>query len=320
MKILSKFVLPLFSLLLILPAASLSAKADKGTMDTYDVKKVGKHTWAVFGSLDAPTVENKGFMNNPAFTITDKSVIVFDPGSNVYVGRGLLAKIRKLTDKPITHVFNSHIHGDHWLGNQAFLEENPKVKIFAHPQMIVEAKAGEAQVWIDLMENLTNGISSGTEIIYPNNALEDGQEITIDNITVKSHLNEIAHTKTDAMFEIKEDKILITGDNAFRNRSPRLDDGSYKGNIEVMEKALKLDVSTVIPGHGPVGGKEVLTDFKEFLSIVYETSKELLDDDKEAFEMKPIVVEKMEKFKNWNNFDGAIGKLISVAVLEAEEE
>ncbi len=38
-------------------------------------------------------------------------------------------------------------------------------------------------------------------------------EVKIDNITIKSHLNEIAHTKTDAMFVIVEDKVLITGDN-----------------------------------------------------------------------------------------------------------
>jgi hypothetical protein len=45
-----------------------------------------------------------------------------------------------------------------------------------------------------------------------------------------------------------------------------------------------------------------------------------MDDDMEAFEMKPIIVKKLEKFQEWDNFEGAIGKLISVAVLEAENE
>ncbi len=316
MKIISRLLL----ITLFLTTSSLFAKESNGVMDNYEVKKVAEHTWAVFGSLEGPNVKNKGFMNNPAFTITDKSVIVFDPGSNIYVGRALLEKIRKQTDKPITHIFNSHIHGDHWLGNQAFFEENAKVKIFAHPQMIEEAKAGEAQFWIDLMLNLTEGASKGTEIVYPTDALKDGQTITIDNITVKAHLNDYAHTKTDAMFEITNDKVLITGDNAFMNRAPRLDDGSFAGNIEVMDKALALDVDVVIPGHGPVGGKEVLSSFREFLADIYDTTKELMDDDKEAFEMKPIIVKKMEKFKDWVNFDGSLGKLISVAVLEVENE
>ena len=306
--------------MLFLITATSNAKEVTGIMDKFEPKKVAEHTWVILGPLTGPSVANKGFMNNPAFVVTDKSVVVIDPGSSLYVGRALLKKIRKITDKPITHVFNTHIHGDHWLGNQAMLEENPKAEIYAHPQMIAEAKAGEAEAWISLLEKLTEGISKGTEAVIPANALEDGQKITIDNITVKMHFTAKAHTTTDAMFEILEDKVLITGDNAFRDRSPRLDDGSYVGNMTAMDNALKLDVSVVIPGHGPAGGKEVLSDFREFLYIIYDSTKTLLEEDAEAFEMKPIIVKKMAKFKGWENFDGAIGKLISVAVLEAENE
>lgn len=318
----NKFVKLISSILVVsfFTTSFLFAKENKDVMDNYELKKIAEHTWAVFGSLDGPNPENKGFMNNPSFTITDKSVLVYDPGSNVHVGRALVKKIRELTNNPITHVFNSHIHGDHWLGNQAIFEENALVKIYAHPEMIIEAKAGEAQFWIDLMEGLTEGASKGTEIIYPTDILKDGQEITIDNITVKSHLNVIAHTKTDAMFEIKGDKVLITGDNVFNNRAPRLDDGSFAGNIAVMDKALDLDVDVVLPGHGPVGGKEIISNFREYLYVIYDSAKMMLDEDKEPFEMKPIIAEKMSKFAGWNNFEGSLGKLISVAVLEAENE
>ncbi len=291
-----------------------------GIMDTYPAKKIAAHTWAVFGPTGLPSPENKGFMNNPVFVITQKNVIVFDPGSSVHVGRALLKQIRKQTDKPVTHVFNTHVHGDHWLGNEAFFEANPEVKIYAHPVMIEEAKAGEAENWIKVMENLTKGISKGTKAIIPAIALKDGEEIKVDDITIKTHLSKISHTKTDAMFEIVQDKVFISGDNAFNQRMPRLDDGSYVGSMAALDKALKLDIDIVVPGHGPAGGKEILSNFHDFLFTIYDTSKTLLDDDLESFEMKPIIVKKMEKYKNWDNFDGAMGKLISIAVLEAENE
>ena len=285
----------------------------------FEVKKIAEHTWFIPGPREIPNPENQGFMNNPAFVITDNSVIVLDPGSSVHVGRALLKRIRLQTDKPITHVFNSHIHGDHWLGNQAIMEENDKVIIYAHPKMIELAKGGEAQAWIDNLMDLTKGATKGTIATFPTEALTDQQEVKVDNITIKAHLSEKAHTITDAMFEIVEDKVLITGDNAFRNRAPRLDDGSYLGNMAVLDKALALPVEVVVPGHGPSGGKEVLSDFRDFIAIIYDTTKTLMDEDMEAYEIKPKVVEAMTKYKDWTGYDAAIGKLVSVAVLEVEE-
>jgi glyoxylase-like metal-dependent hydrolase (beta-lactamase superfamily II) len=307
-------------LLLTFIHTAVIAKESKGIMDDYEAKQVAVHTWVVFGPTTEPNVENQGFMNNPAFVITEKSVAVIDPGSSVNTGRALLKKIKDLTDRPVTHVFNSHIHGDHWLGNQAFKEANPDVKIYAHPQMIEEAKAGEADNWIKLMMTLTEGATKDTKVVYPTNVLKNGQEVVIDDISIKAHLSEFAHTKTDAMFEVVQDKLLITGDNSFSQRMPRLDDGSFVGNIKAMETGLALDLKVVIPGHGPAGGKEVLSDFREFLATIYNTSKELIDEDMEPFEMKPIIVKKLEKYSTWVNFDKNIGKLISLAVIEAENE
>lgn len=296
------------------------AKDNNGIMDKYETEKIAEHTWAVFGPKAEPNPENQGFMNNPLFVVTDNSVVVIDPGSSLQVGQALLAKIKKLTNNPITHVFNSHVHGDHWLGNQAIQQAYPEVKIYAHPEMIAEANAGEAENWISLMNTLTKGATEGTKAVIPANSLQDGQEVTVDNITIKAHLSEVAHTKTDAMFEIIQDKVLVTGDNNFNGRMPRLDDGSYVGNMKALDRGLKLDVEVIVPGHGPSGGKEILSNFHDFLSIIYFNSKTLMEEDIEPFEMKPVIVKKLERYHNWVNFEGSIGKLISIAVLEAENE
>lgn len=309
------------SFLFSLSALAEDAKKEATTdiLSGYETKKIAEHTWFIPGPLEGPNASNKGFMNNPAFVVTDKSVIVIDPGGTVEAGRGLLKRIQQQTKNPVTHVFNSHIHGDHWLGNQAFVEANKNVKIYAHPKMIALAKDGEGQTWVDMMLRLTEGASKETVVTIPTDALKDQQEIKVDNITIKAHLNKKSHTLTDAMYEIVEDKVLITGDNAFNNRAPRLDDGSYVGNIAVMDKAIALPIEVVVPGHGPVGGKEVLENFKTFLSLIYNTTKQQMEDDLEAHEIKPKVIAVMGQFKDWVNYDGAIGKLVSVAALEIEE-
>ncbi len=303
-----------------------TAKADSttavhhGITESYSAKKVAEHTYVIHGPLETPNANNKGFMNNPAFVVSDAGVAVIDPGSSVQIGRGVLVHIKKVTDNPVTMVFNSHVHGDHWLGNQAFLEANPDVKIYAHPKMIEAAKAGDAESWIKNLSKLTKGAIDGTEAVIPTEILKDGQVVKLGKLSIKVHLNEHAHTKTDAMIEVVEDKVLFTGDNVTAKRIPRMDDGSFRGSIAVIEKALQSEVEHVVPGHGQTGSKTVLSDYKTYLSTIYETVKVLSEEGLEAFEMKEKIAEKLVDYKDWNGFEEELGKHISLAVLEAEQE
>ncbi len=287
-------------------------------LNDYKPEKISDHVYVIHGPLEMPTPENKGFMNNPAFIISENSVAVIDPGASLQVGRAVLAHIKKITDKPITQVFNTHVHGDHWLGNQAFFEANPDVKIYAHPKMIEAAKAGDAEQWVGLISKLTNKATDGTKAIIPTEALEDGQEIKAGDVTIKVYLSEHAHTKTDAMFEIKEDKVLFTGDNMTNKRIPGMSDASFRGNISVIDQVLQDNFDKVVPGHGLTGDKQLLESYKNYLSIIYESVKSLQEEGLEDFEMKDKIVEKLTGYKDWAGFDDEIGKHISLAVLEAE--
>ena len=186
--------------------------------------------------------------------------------------------------------------------------------------MIELAKAGDAESWIRLLSKLTGKATDGTEAVIPSHALEDGQTIKLGNISIKAHLTQQAHTETDAMFEIVEDKVLLTGDNVTYKRIPRMDDGSFRGSIAVINNALKGDFDKIIPGHGKTGGKEVLESYRNYLSTLYETVKVLREEGLEDFEMKEKITEKLADYKDWGGFDDELGKHISLAVLEAEQE
>ena len=296
-----------------------NANASDDPIAAYEAKKVSSNTYVIHGPMEFPTPENKGFMNNPAFTVTEKSVVVFDPASSVQGGEGVLKKIQAITDNPVTHVFISHVHGDHWLGNQAIKAAYPDAKFYAHPMMIEAANDGEAENWVALMENLTEGATKGTEAVIPNITLSDRQEIKIDNITVRAYLDEWAHTKTDAMFVIPEEKVLITGDNVTYQRIARMSDGNFQGNIASIETALDTEVEIVVPGHGPTGGKEILGIFKRYLETIYEASEQAIEDDKEPYELKAELLPSMDAYHKWSGFEGEFGRHISQAMLEAED-
>lgn len=285
----------------------------------YSTEKIAASTYVIHGPLDMPNTTNKGFMNNPGFVVTNNGVVVIDPGSSVYIGEALLKRIAEVTDKPVTHVFNSHVHGDHWLANEAFARANPGVKIYAHPQMIKQASDGGAQSWLDLLDKLTEGASRGTKAVIPAESLTDGQEVKVGGITFRAYLSEIAHTKTDAMFEVVEEGVLFTGDNLTFERMTRMDDGSFRGNISVLDKAMTLNVKKVVPGHGPSGGKEIIKPLRDYLNTIYSLTNAMREEGLEDFEMKDKIGLEVTAYQSWPGFEENFGKHISLAVLESEQ-
>ena len=58
--------------------------------------------------------------SNAVFLVTDDGVLLIDTRTHPREGRDLLERIRKVTDKPVKWVINSHFHGDHHMGNSVF--------------------------------------------------------------------------------------------------------------------------------------------------------------------------------------------------------
>jgi glyoxylase-like metal-dependent hydrolase (beta-lactamase superfamily II) len=304
-------------------AASLALGAHAAPGDavkSYPAKQVAPDTWVITGPLGEPSVENQGFMNNPAWIIAGDQVIVIDPGSSVQAGRMVVNAIRKTTKQPVTTVYNTHIHGDHWLGNQAILEAWPKDVLIAHPDMIAKAKAGEAESWVKLMSGLTQGYTDGTRAEIPTIATTDGQVSKIGNRTFKIYSSNDAHSKTDIMIEV-DNGVLFTGDNVLNQRVARMDDGTFSGNIRAIDRALAIpEIKLVVPGHGNPGKPAMLKAQRDYFQALFDAVKVEYDAGKSDFEMKPAVVKKLAAYQKWNGFDTAVGKQVSLAVLEIEQQ
>jgi len=295
-------------------SATVYASEIKG----YPLDKIASNTYVVHGPLEFPNKKNKGFMNNPGFVVTNTGVVVIDPGSTVEVGRMLLKKIKEVTNKPVTHVLNTHIHGDHWLGNQAFAEAYPKAIIMAHPDMIKRAKAGDAEQWVSSMLSLTEGESKGTRAVIPDKVVTDQQVIQTGGVSFRIYAPEKAHSFTDIMIEVVEERVVFLGDNVLYKRLPRMDDGTFVGNIKACDVALKISADKFVPGHGPSGDKNIITPFKEYLNIVYTEAGKHYEEGLTDFQMKPKILLKLKPFIHWAGFE-EVGKHISLAVLEYEK-
>jgi glyoxylase-like metal-dependent hydrolase (beta-lactamase superfamily II) len=292
----------------------------KDVVRPYPAQKVHADIYVIHGPQGVPSVANQSFMNNPAWIITADGVVVIDPGSSVQAGRMVMAQLRKTTTKPVTHVFNTHVHGDHWLGNQAVLEAWPKATLIGHPDMIKRAKEGADAFWIKLMSDMTKGYTDGTRAEIPTVEAANGQEFKIGGKTFRIHSSTDAHSKTDLMIEIVEDRILFTGDNVLSRQVMNLRDGTFKGVMKETERALALNAKLYIPGHGKSGDRKLVEEQKAWFDILMPEVRRMYDEGKSDFEMKPVIAEKLKAYKQWAEFEANLGPMISLAILEIEQE
>ncbi|MCF6198203.1 MAG: MBL fold metallo-hydrolase [Hyphomicrobiaceae bacterium] len=288
---------------------------------TFKFEPLANNVYVMHGPKEEPNVKNIGFMNNPAFIISANGLIIVDPGSTLQVGEHVLAEIRKISKKPVLAVFNTHIHGDHWLGNQAIKNAFPDVKIYGHPKMIEQANGGNGANWVDLMSQLTNGLSKGTKVVAPTLAVDNGALIKIEDQSFRIHHLSNAHTDTDIMIEHVDSKTLFLGDNSFVQRMGRFDDSAnMHGNIKALQHAVALKLDHYVPGHGQSGSADIAVQpFLTYLEKMRVSVTKGYRAEKPDYKIRNDIIGEFAAYKDWAGFDSNFGKHVNKIYLEIEE-
>ena len=286
-------------------------------------QQLSPHAWMVFSPDGFPTAENRGLMSNVIFVVTTAGVVVIDSGASLQIGQMAIRMIRKVTDKPVVAVFNSHYHGDHWLGNHAFVKTyGDQLPIYALPSTIEKLKGAEGNLWRSLMERWTNQSTLGTQVVVPNTPVQHGQVIQIGDVTFRMHHYGTAHTPSDLCVEVVQDKLTAVGDIAMTNRIANMDEGSFAGTFKYYKALMAATGEQIwVPGHG-LGSKDLLKTYGEFMAGIWEPCLKAVEESKSEADAKAAVLKDprvASRAKTMQGFDGNIGKYVSLAYLEAEK-
>lgn len=91
-----------------------------------DLHEVAAGVYAYHGPNAEANANNRGATSNVGVVIGDTGIAVIDTGGSLVFGLDLRSTIREISDKPVTHVINTHVHPDHVFGNAAFLSDEPE--------------------------------------------------------------------------------------------------------------------------------------------------------------------------------------------------
>jgi glyoxylase-like metal-dependent hydrolase (beta-lactamase superfamily II) len=285
--------------------------------------RLSEHVWMVYAKDGFPTAENQGLMANVVFVVTPVGVVVLDSGCSLQVGQMAIRMIKKVTPRPVVAVFNSHYHGDHWLGNHAFAEEyGNDLPIYALSHTIDQIKGVEGNTWRTLMERWTNQATAGTQVVVPNRVTEHGKTYQFGDVTLKIHHYGKAHTPSDLCVQVVQDRLTYVADIAMDNRIANIDDGSYPGTFKYYQALQEATGEQLwVPGHGR-SSKGLLKAYGDFLAGIYEPCLKAVENGETVDVAKAAVLQDprvASRARTMDGFDSNIGKYVSLAYLEAEK-
>lgn len=225
--------------------------------------------------------------------VGDDGVMVIDALAAPMHAQRFIDAIRRVTDKPFRHLINTHHHSDHVNGNQYFAP----VEIIGHPYCrdeVLKMVAGPAK-WTK-----RDGWADGSEdrvILPPVTTFDQKVTYYYGKNVVEVFPMAPAHTWGDLVVYLPQHKILFAGDIAFYYVAPFCQNAHPSKWIEWCQAIEKMDVETIVPGHGPIGGKHELAEMRGYLELLKVEARKRYDSKMTAGRAAADI--RMGKYENW---------------------
>ena len=222
-----------------------------------------------------------GAGGNLGLSVGDHGAFLIDDQFAPLSGK-IMAAVAELTDAPVEFLANTHWHGDHTGGNEAFGDAG--AVIVAHDNVRVRMSTEQ------LREIFNQAMPPSPDAALPIVTFNDELTLHWNGETIHAFHSGPGHTDGDVVLHFQEADIFHMGDNFFNGFYPFIDvdsNGDINGMIATGYRVLAMSNAgtRIIPGHGPLATADDLRDWLQVLRTTRESIQDLIDQGMSADEV-----------------------------------
>jgi len=218
---------------------------------------------------------DQGHCNNAVIEMKDYMIVVDAnyPGGAIAVMRD----VKFISPKPVKYVFDTHHHGDHSYGNALWAQAGATT--IAFHGVAEEMKRVEPARWLEAAKTRADVAALHLDAPQPPRQAIDEDIFVLDDGARKVEFRHYGwgHTRGDGYVYLPKEQVLCTGDAVVNGPFNNLRDANIANWPDVLDKVGKLRIRFVLPGHGMMGGRELLAGQEQFLRTLYQAVRKGLD-------------------------------------------
>ncbi len=224
---------------------------------------------------------------NTTVQVGGDGVLIVDPQPGALTA-GLLAEIRKLSNKPVRYVVNTSGDPEHVGGNQAAAASGQLLQ-GGNTRAATVYSTGGAPIWAHegVLKRLSTESPEGAAGWPTDTFFVDQKDLFVNGEPVQLMAAPAAHAEGDVLVVFRRSDVVSAGDVYTPDRYPVIDvkrGGSINGLVNALNQLLRITVpefnqqggTLVVPGHGRLSDEADVADYRDMVTIVRDRVREMV--------------------------------------------
>jgi cyclase len=239
--------------------------------------------------------------SNAVVLATDEGVLVIDTRQHPRDGQDLIDRIRKISDKPIKWVINSHFHGDHHLGDPPFKALGATFVAQRETAALMQKTWPKEIARRQAFFKAHNFDPAETKLVVPDVTFDSQMTIRLGGREVVLMYLGPGQQAGDTFVLFPHARTLFTPGAFATHSMPNMSfTPSVESWIALLDKVAHMDIDRILPAHGDVASRADVPELAAMLADEYATVKAAVDKGVGVDEAVRTLT--LDAYRDWRNY------------------